>query len=297
MTLSRRRFICLATAGLAVGPVASVRAQGETQRWQDHALGTRVQVDVVGVGAARLHRLWKSVERELTRINAQFSLYQPSILRRLNKTGLIRNPSPQMLEVFDWADRLHRATHGVFDPTVQALWLAHAQGTDLKEAHDKTGWHKLSYSKERIWLPSGMSLTFNGLLQGYAADRIAGVLRAFRINDALVDMGEIYALGRNAQGQAWQVGIADAGGILIDTVPLEDRALATSSPAATRVGLGRMPHIMHPQGRSPRWSTVSVSARQAVLADGLATAFCLMDREEIAAGIACFEDVQLRFLG
>ncbi|MBR9852385.1 MAG: FAD:protein FMN transferase [Rhodobacteraceae bacterium] len=247
--------------------------------------------------AAQRRRLWKDVEREIGRIAMQVSLYQPSELRRLNETGILRNPTPEMLDIFEWADRLHRATGGVFDPTVQVLWQAYETGGDVVAARENTGWHKVAFSRERIRLRPGMRLTFNGIAQGYAADRIAMLLKSSEIENALVDMGEINALGLSAVGRPWQVGIARANETLAAMLPLTNRGLATSSPGATRVGSQKAYHIMHPQGRHPQWDTVAVTARQAVLADGLATAFCLMDREEIATCLSRLEDVQIAFLG
>ncbi|MDV4146109.1 FAD:protein FMN transferase [Shimia sp. FJ5] len=266
-------------------------------RWRGRAFGADLWIEVVDMPAAQRRRLWKDVKREIGRIATQVSLYQPSELRRLNETGILRNPTPDMLELFEWADRLHRATNGVFDPTVQVLWQAYEAGGDVVAAREKTGWHKVAFSRERIRLRPGMSLTFNGIAQGYAADRIATLLQSSGIEDAFVDMGEIHALGCAADGRLWEVGIARANGALVATLPLSNRGLATSSPGATRVGRQKAYHIMHPQGRHPKWDTVAVSAREAVLADGLATAFCLMDREEIAACLSRLNDVQIAFLG
>lgn len=65
--------------------------------------------------------------------------------------------------------------------------------------------------------------------------------------------------------------------------------MATSPPATTRVGVKQVVYIMHPQGRSPQWNTITVSARKAVLADGLASAFYLMNRDEILRKHSVFQ--------
>ncbi|MCW8841935.1 MAG: FAD:protein FMN transferase [Rhodobacteraceae bacterium] len=292
MSLSRRHFLALSACGIA----SKAFAQGAVQRWRGRALGADLRLDVVGASRADIRRLWKDVAREVGRIEAHFSLYQASDLGRLNETGLLMHPSSRVLELFRWADRLHKATNGVFDPTVQALWLAHADGLDVTTARERTGWDRVKVSQDRISLAPGMALTFNGIAQGYAADRVAALVRRAGFENALVDMGEIRALGRGADSAAWRVGIAGPSGDLLDTVELENRALATSSPGATRVGRDKADHIMHPQGRSALWRTVAVSAPQAVLADGLSTAFCLMERKEITASLEIFQDLRVERL-
>ncbi len=41
--------------------------------------------------------------------------------------------------------------------------------------------------------------------------------------------------------------------------------------------IGGRDHILHPRGGAAVWSTVTVVAGQAALADAASTAFCLMD--------------------
>ena len=289
----RRDFLILsacAVAGRTYGDVPM-------QHWQGRALGADLRLDLVGASKSEARRLWRKVARELEQIEAAASLYRESELRRLNRTGILRNPSPHLYALFQWAERLYHATGGAFDPTVQVLWKAHLEGRDIADARSRIGWRKLHAAPDRITLQPGMALTFNGLVQGYAADRVAGLVKASGFDDALVDMGEIHALGRGPDGTDWSVGIVGLDGTLLRTVRLKDQAMATSSPGATRVGEGQAAHIMHPQGRKTIWGTVSVLARQAVLADGLATAFCLMNRKEIQTTLARFEGASIAFLG
>jgi len=112
--------------------------------------------------------------------------------------------------------------------------------------------------------------------------------------DVLIDIGEVMALGRNGD-RAWQAAIAAPDGAELARIGLSDRALATSSPAGTRIG-GGAPHILHPTGLPPRWTTVAVSAPDAATADALSTAFCLMGRDEIAGAIAAFPTARVEEL-
>ena len=191
--------------------------------------------------------------------------------------------------------RAHAATGGAFDPTVQPLWLAEAEGRDPATLGDVIGWDRVRVTEAEIRLSPGQALTFNGIAQGWAADRIAALLRAEGYGDALIDMGEVHALGQRQDGRDWIAAIAAPDGARLAEVPLSNRALATSSPGGTLIGAGRA-HILGPAGQVPRWSTVSVSAPRAAVADALSTAFCLMDGPAIDAALAAFPGARVEIL-
>ncbi|WP_417728255.1 FAD:protein FMN transferase [Roseovarius sp.] len=295
MTLSRRRFLMISASALALPNPG--RASAEAATWQGRALGADVRLQVVGLTRAASARLWHRVEQTLAGVEARFSLYRLSELTRLNATGVLVNPSADMLDLITLSGTLNQTTNGAFDPTVQAIWQALAQGRDPEPARRAAGWHRVGIAPDRIRLTSGMALTFNGIAQGHAADRIAGLMRREGLRNVLIDAGEIVALGQTDRQTPWRVGIAAADGAPLATRALTDRALATSSPQATRIGPAHSAHILHPDGRSPLWRTVSVSAPDAALADGLSTAFCLMSREEIDAALARHPEARLEYLG
>ena len=165
------------------------------------------------------------------------------------------------------ADRLHLATEGRFDPTVQPLWRALATGGDADAARRLIGWRRVRLGTPTT-LGAGQALTLNGVAQGYATDMVTDALAAEGFADVLVNIGEF----RAGDGD-WRVGVEDPEEGLVRTATLRSRAIATSSPAATRVG--GAPHIFGPEGDAPIWSTVSVEADTAAMADGLSTALCL----------------------
>ena len=140
-----------------------------------------------------------------------------------------------------------------------------------------------------------MQLTFNGIAQGYAADRIATLIRAEGFRDVLIDMGEIVGLGHRPTGDPWRADIVLPNGMHVATQALSDRALATSSPAGTLIGGGK-PHIVNPSGQAPLWQLASVSAPHAALADALSTAFCLMDCPAIDRALTVFPQARLEAL-
>jgi thiamine biosynthesis lipoprotein len=278
--MNRRRFLTITACAFAT-PL-----QARTT-WSSRALGADASITLAGP-APKAQALWRRVQATLDRVEAHFSLHRDSCLTRLNRDGHLAYPDPDILELVALADRVHRATAGAFDPSVQPLWLATAAGTDPALA--RTGWQRLRASAREIRLEPGMALTFNGIAQGFAADKIADLLRAEGYDDLLIDMGEIRGLGPFP----WQATIADPAGIILGQIGLQNRALATSSPRGTVIGADQS-HILHPS-REAKWGTAAISAPSAALADALSTACCLMRRDEIDEALASFFGVKLETL-
>ncbi|KAF0172398.1 MAG: ApbE family lipoprotein [Rhodobacteraceae bacterium] len=279
--MNRRRFLTITAAAFATPLHAA------TPVWQGTALGSAASIRLAGP-APRTARLWRKVEAELTRIETTFSLHRDSALTRLNRDGHLAYPGPDLLALIALATQIHTATAGAFDPSIQPLWLATASDTDPAQA--ETGWQRLHTTAEELRLAPGMALTFNGIAQGHAADSIAALLRAEGYDNVLIDMGEIIGLGPTP----WQAAIADPTGQTLAEIPLQNRALATSSPRGTVIGANQ-PHILHPT-RRPQWSTVSISAPSAALADALSTAACLLSRAEIITALSHFPEARLETL-
>lgn len=284
--MNRRRFLTLSAAALA--PLPGHAATLTT--WEGTGLGTALTLHLVGATPHQARQTFARVEAEVARIETLASLHRDSALTRLNRDGHLSWPSPDFLDLLTLAGQVHAATEGAFDPTVQPLWLALAEGTDPAKARALIGWDRLHLSPEEIHLDPGQALTLNGIAQGWAADRIAALLRAQGFTEALVDMGEIAALGESG----WPAVIAGPDGTALADTRLANRALATSSPRGTLVN--GQPHILGPQGQPPVWQTVSVSAQQAAVADALSTAFCLMERDSIEAALAAFPGAQVEVM-
>lgn len=284
--MNRRRFLCLSAAALAPLPG---HAEMVTV-WEGAGLGTSLSLRLLGADPHQARQTFARVEAEIARIESLASLHRDSALTRLNRDGHLPWPSPDLLDLLSLAGQVHAVTGGVFDPTVQPLWLAIANGSDSETARALIGWDRIHLSPEEIRLDRGQALTLNGIAQGWAADRIAALLRAQGFTDALVDMGEIATLGE----RGWPAVIAAPDGAPLAETRLANRALATSSPHGTLVN--GQPHILGPRGQRPVWQTVSVSAPSAAPADALSTAFCLMDRASIDAALAHFPGARLEAL-
>lgn len=294
--LNRRRFLAVSAAVLGA---PMVRAAEAPFVWQGIALGARATIRLTHPDAAAITA---RAAAEISRLEGIFSLYRAdSALMRLNATGRLDAPPPELLECLSLAGAVHHATEGLFDPTVQPLWALWAERAAAGSRPDKNallavrargGWADLRLDAGAITVNPGMALTLNGIAQGYVADRVATLLEAEGLTDILIDTGEFRALGGDPRGGAWPVQLAQGG-----AVALRARALATSAPSGTVFDSeGRYGHILHPATGEPAaavWQAVSISAPSAALADALSTAACLAPtRGALEQSLAAFDGVR-----
>lgn len=307
MSLSRRRFLAISAAAAAL-PITA-RAQF-VHHWRGVALGADASITLAHPEA---ERLVDQARREIARLEQIFSLHkQGSALNRLNATGRLNAPPPELLDCLSHCARLHRATNGMFDPTIQPLWALYARHFAITrnaglpprsaraEAMASVGFDRVRLKAGEIRLDPGVALTLNGIAQGYIADRIGALLRAAGLRNVLVNTGEFKALGLAPDGQPWRVGLRAGEKVLARHAALHNSALASSGPRGISFDeTGRVGHILNPitgLPAPPYWTLVSVTAPQAWVADGLSTAFCLMDRAAIAEGLGKFPQAMIERL-
>lgn len=296
--IDRRRFITIAAAmgaALAAGPG---RAAPPPVTWRGQAMGAAATLVLNHPDPARAGVILRRVQAELRRLEGIFTLYEAdSELSRLNRTGVLAAPSPEMVDALQLAQQVHAATGGRFDPTVQPLWRAYATGGKaeaLARARATIGFDRVQVSEDRVALPRGAELTLNGIAQGVISDRIAAMLRAEGARHTLVNMGEIAAIDGRAPDDPWRVGLAGGG-----EVELADRALAVTEAAGFSFDAeGRLPHLIDPALGAPRaeWRRLAVIAPQAGLADALSTGLSLAPAGAIRAALAGLPGVQVRAL-
>lgn len=268
MTLSRRRFLSI-TAGMACAPMAAL-----AETWHGRAFGAEVSMTIRG--GARASAALQDARAAIREIEDLFNLYDPSsALVRLNMSGLLNAPDPRFLELMRAANDAFLATNGLFDPTVQRLWEGAARGENPALYAQTIGWDRVAFNAARIHLGEGQALTFNGIAQGYATDKVTEILLSHGLTDILVNIGE-----HRGVGGPWRLGLTDPVQGHLGMRTLSTGAIATSSPQATP--LGEFGHILH-ASKQPQWSSVTVEAQSATVADSLSTALVLASRKEIDA--------------
>lgn len=298
----RRRFIAISAsaAGLPLLPFGTA-ANPALEVWRGDALGADAMLQIHHPDPATARRLIADALDEIARLEAQLSLYRPdSALVRLNRDGRLDDPPFDLLRVLSAAVRFHELTEGAFDATVQPLWDLYTEyfskshpdpsgpsDSAIASALTRVGQTRMLLDQKRIDMAPGMSVTLNGIGQGYVTDRVVELLRRSGVEHALVDMGETRAIGGHPAGGAWRVGLEDpvVSGQVDETLLLIDQAVSTSGGYGTQFDpAGLFNHIFNPRdGRTSwRYGAVSVVASDATTADALSTAFCLLPPERIA---------------
>lgn len=292
-------------------PVPGTMERGESlasgrrlYRGADLAFGTTVTIQLVHDNESAARAAIGAAFAQAHAVDRMMTVHrEDSQVQILNRHGRLDAPDPRLLVVLREALRLSALTRGAFDITVQPLWQASLGRTDRASARALVGWRDVLAGEQAVYLRRpGMSITLNGIAQGYATDLAMATLRAHGMRDALVDIGEFGGSGKRSPARPWQVGIADprAGGRVLHAVRLEGRSLATSGDyEAAFSGDFSRHHIVDPAtGESPaELACVSVAAPTAMLADGLATALMVMGSERGMELVRRLQGVDALFVG
>jgi thiamine biosynthesis lipoprotein len=260
-------------------------------------MGTRLSIDAEGPSPEVLRHATEAAFRESERIEAACSTWRPdSGWSRLNQArgaevALDREWLDLLSTVLSWT----RQTDGAFDPVLGALlraWGIRTGGRtpsaeELARARAASGAKLLSLDVGRGVARLGhpeAALDEGGFLKGYALDRMARLLVAEGVRDALLDFGgQLLVLGRSRR---------------VALSAPDDRHRATLSfllPPGSLSSSGTSEHgrhILDPHTgqRSPAWGSVSVVASDGLTADILSTALFVLGPER---GLAWANDHQL----
>jgi thiamine biosynthesis lipoprotein len=267
-------------------------------------MGTVVSVELAGVPPSEAPGILKAVFAEAERLELIFSSYLPgSELNHINReahAGPVR-ASSDMMAVLKRALEISRMTDGAFDVTVGPLmrvWKffpekkgAVPSESEVAQALQSVGWKNVELDTARgtvRLLRPGMVLDLAGIVQGYAADRMAAVARQRGVRSALINVGgDIYCLGERPGGGSWKIGLEHPRmeGQVLAGLKLRDTAVTTSGDYRNYFihNKRRYSHIIDPRtGRPARTGVVEVCviAPDCMTADALAKAPFIMGVEK-----------------
>lgn len=277
---------------LAAGLGLPIQARKSDLVWRQRAMlgfGTSLWLNAGHPNAELLELALNQSVGAIRQIERELSLFDPdSALSRLNRNGQLKQAPIHLMTVMRYAQKVSQRSRGALDVSIQPLWdlwsRASAQGERpsalaLQRACARVHWQAIELRGRDVLLNrANMAVSLNGLGQGYAADVVRQILWSHGVRDALIDTGESFPLGHNAQGDPWTLGIEAFAttGVKHTTqlTPLvcDARAVATSSDAHTTFSSDhRDHHIFDPRsGRSPtHWASVTVLAPSALHADAL----------------------------
>lgn len=302
---SRRRFLSIAAAATGLGLMRHSWAgdQVELQTWQGTALGARASIRLAHPDPELGRNLIRRALAEIERLEQVFSLYRPdSAVSRLNRRGVLHAPPLDLVRLLAEARRYGELTEGSFDVTVQPLWQLYERHfrdkntpgggpnpAAIAETLARVDYRAISLDAGRIAFEKpGMAVTLNGIAQGYITDRVADLFRREGLDNVLIDLGELRALGHHPAGRPWSVGLEDPRqrARLFETLELDNTALATSAGLGTRFdAAGDHNHLFDPATglSSKRYLSLSVKAPTATEADALSTGLFHLGQARLAA--------------
>jgi len=203
---------------------------------------------------------------------------------------------------------LSELTKGSFDITIYPLWKIWKFEGESVEMPDEEEIEKelqlVNYKNIIIengkikFIKRGIGIDLGGIAKGYAVDAAIKVLKDKNINSAIVNAGgDMYVLGRK-QGKPWRIGIRHPRreGEILGTIKVEDKAIVTSGDYERFFFSGgkKYHHIINPKTGYPadECQSVTIVAKEATFADGLATGIFVLGPEEGMALIESLEGVE-----
>lgn len=202
----------------------------------------------------------------------------------------------EVIALIERAQKISEITDGAFDITYgsidKRLWNFDQHMTSLPDQQTALASVDLiDYRNVVIDKPSssvmlknkGMRIGFGGIGKGYAADRAKLVMQDHGIKSGIVNAaGDLTAWGKQHDGKAWTVGIADPAQTKqpFSALNISDMAIATSGNYEKFVVIDgqRYSHTIDPKTGLPvsGVKSVSIICPSAELADALATPVVVM---------------------
>jgi|EP01034_Spumella_vulgaris_P036114 thiamine biosynthesis lipoprotein len=287
--LSGRRSalrILSATLAMPAGLAGLTACSGEPRNhhaW-GHVFGTTVGVTIHDGSTQRAQELGAAVLAEFDRLHHKFHAWQPGMLTELNQhiaRGQPFHADAEMALLLQSAARLAERSEHLFNPAIGhllRLW-GFQGGASGKAAPDRAELRHWVAANPRLSdlriagtriasVNPAVRIDLGGYAKGYALDRAAAILRAARVQAALINIGgNVLAIGQPGS-RPWQVGIRDPrAAATLATVGLRDNEAIGTSGDYERYVLEngqRRAHIIDPRTGMPALGAASVT----VLASG-----------------------------
>lgn len=287
-----------------------------SKRIQMH-MGTLVTVTAVASDKTRGDRAVQAAFNEIKRLEQLLSTWRAdSELSQVNAEAGRRpvQVSRETVQLVARALDIAELTQGGFNialgPAIETWSVTERQHIPEKEELEwlkpLVDWTSIQVNSARrtIYLPhKGMRIDVGGIGKGFAADRaVEEMKRAGAVGGVVALSGDIKTFGTLPVRSGFSVGIRHPRqeGRLIATIDLKDEAISTAGDYERffeRDGV-RYHHILDPRTLQPARAcrSVTVVAKEGMLADGLDTGFFVLGPE---AGMALAErlpDVEAIFI-
>lgn len=238
------------------------------------------------------------LEQLLQTLESQYSVTRAgSLLDRLNG-GQAVELAPDQAALLAQTMELSRRTGGALDPTLYPVTLLWGFTTgsyrvpgeaEIRQALSHTGLDKLQLTDRSAALAPGAMLDLGAVAKGWAAVQAIHLLEGLDgVECALLALGgNVQTYGVKPDGRPWEIGIQDPfGSGTAGILHLEGTWSVVTSGGYQRYFESdgrRYCHILDPATGAPADSglaSVTIVARDGLLADGLSTALYVMGLEQ-----------------
>ena len=234
-----------------------------------------------------------------------------SELTRLNRYGVVDNPSQSLQSILSLAREVSEATDGAFDITVLPLldlYAANRLPTEeqLNTARGLVDFQAIKWTGEKAaFRHPGMSITVDGIGKGYIVDQGVAVLQQLGFANVYVEAGgDLMVSGAKPQGKPWRIGVRNPRPENVE----EMMVMEVSRPTAIATSGDYMQwftedlrhhHIIDPRtGMSPpELASATVTAPSVAMADGLATAAMVQGPDKALATLEGMEHCEGLLIG
>lgn len=274
----------------------------KTMQKTESIMGTEVTITVVAKSEAESSAAIDAGMAEIRRFDGMMSLYRDdSEITKVNLAAGKRpvRVSPEMIEVVEAANRVSELTNGAFDVTIGplvVLWQMRLKegrvptDNEIENIRQRVNYKEIVINKKEstIFLKKpNMIMDFGGVAKGYAADKVAELLRKRGIDDAIVALaGDIRLIGKRPDGSPWRVGVQhprekDKALTVLD---LSDKYISTSGDYERYkvVQKKRYHHIIDPRTGKPSegMQSVTLVSERGAIGDPLSTALFILGTEQ-----------------
>lgn len=264
------------------------------------SLGTVIEITLLSDREEAARKASLQAFQEIRRIEEWMSPWkEKSDVSRLNRSAGKEwtTVSPETFQVLKKGQRLSERSAGGFDMTIAPL-------SDLwRKAREKGIPPPLEEVRKRLslvnfrdlWLhpegkaflkKAGMAIDLGGIAKGYAVDRASERLIGLGVQHFIVNAGGDLRTRGFKKDRPWSIGIQHprAPERLLAMLSVSDSAMATSGDYERfffHQGK-RYHHLLHPKTGFPaeECQSVTVLSKEAMLADGLATAIFVLGPEK-----------------
>lgn len=248
------------------------------------ALGTVWHIEVEASGD--VSSLQGAVIAHVRLFEDTYSRFKPtSLLGVLNSRGKLTNPPQELLDMLDFAKRMHEASRGVFNISVGAtLQNAGYGNSDQAKRLDHDLWQNMHYNQNELKLPRHVALDFGGFGKGWLIDSLGKLLREQGIEHFIINGGGDMLV---SMPEPVEIALEDPSeqGRVYGSTRFARGALAASSVSKRQWKQTNTEHhhIIDPQhGASSRSPIVGsfVRAESALIADVMATILIIEPSQE-----------------